>query len=154
MSNDLISRESLIENLRKFAPEHYNALINDLIMKEPVAFDKGKIIEELQRHSHNYYPSIDHYCISEKAVKLRKAIEIVEEGNVDSGTIPTDVITISLKELISEYGDNGTFFVKGKEIPAKDLIKELEDNTETGNEFRKDVTKTIISYFMKFGGSK
>lgn len=154
MSDDLISRESLIENLRKFAPEHYNALINDLIMKEPVAFDKGKIIEELQRHSHNYYPSIDHYCISEKAVKLRKAIEIVEKGNVDSGTIPTDVITISLKELISEYGDNGTFFVKGKEIPAKDLIKDLEYNTETGNEFRKDVTKTIISYFMKFGGSK
>ena len=37
MSDDLISRKSLIENLNKFAPEHYNALVNDLIAKEPTA---------------------------------------------------------------------------------------------------------------------
>jgi hypothetical protein len=35
--DDLISRKSLIDNLNKFAPEHYNALINMLIEKEPVA---------------------------------------------------------------------------------------------------------------------
>ena len=34
---EYIDRESLIKNLNKFAPEHYNALINDLIMKEPAA---------------------------------------------------------------------------------------------------------------------
>ena len=65
--------------------------------------------------------------------------------------IQPDVITNSLAELINDYGDNGTFFVKGKEIYAKDLLKELEDNTEIGHEFRKNVTKTIVSYFMKFG---
>ena len=48
MSDDLISRKSLIENLNKFAPEHYTALVNDLIMKEQTAFDKEKVIEELE----------------------------------------------------------------------------------------------------------
>ena len=47
MSDDLISRKSLIENLNKFAPEHYNALVNDLIAKEPTAFDKEKVHSEL-----------------------------------------------------------------------------------------------------------
>lgn len=48
MSDDLISRKSLIENLNKFAPEHYTALVNDLIMKEPTAFDKEMVIKELE----------------------------------------------------------------------------------------------------------
>ena len=33
--NDLISRKSLIDSLNRFAPEHFSALVNDLIMKEP-----------------------------------------------------------------------------------------------------------------------
>lgn len=37
--SDLISRKMLIENLKKFAPEHYSALVNDLIMKQPTVFD-------------------------------------------------------------------------------------------------------------------
>ena len=37
INDDLISRKSLIDSLNKFAPEHYNALINMLIEKEPVA---------------------------------------------------------------------------------------------------------------------
>lgn len=32
---DLIDRKHLIKNLNRFAPEHYSALINSLIMKEP-----------------------------------------------------------------------------------------------------------------------
>ena len=83
MSDDLISRKSLIENLNKFAPEHYTALVNDLIMKEPTAFDMEKVIEELRKHSHNYYPSIDHYCLSKKAVDLKTAIEIAEKGGIE-----------------------------------------------------------------------
>ena len=83
MSDDLISRKSLIENLNKFALKHYNTLVNDLIMKEPTAFDKDKVIEELQRRSHNYYPSIDHYCLSRKAVDLKDAIEIVKKGGLE-----------------------------------------------------------------------
>lgn len=83
MSDDLISRKSLIENLNKFAPEHYSALVNDLIAKEPTAFNKEEVIMEMKKYSHNFYPSIDHYCLSQKAVDLKKAIEIVEKGGVD-----------------------------------------------------------------------
>lgn len=83
MNDDLISRKSLIENLNKFALEHYNTLVNDLIMKEPIAFDKAKVVEKLQRYSHNYYPSIDHYCLSQKAVDLKDAIEIVKKGRIE-----------------------------------------------------------------------
>lgn len=83
MSNDLISRKSLIENLNKFAPEHYSALVNDLIAKEPTAFDKERVITEMKKNSHNFYPSIDHYCLSQKAVDLKNAIEIVEKGGIE-----------------------------------------------------------------------
>jgi hypothetical protein len=37
MDKEYIEREALIENLNKFAPEHYNALINMLIQKAPTA---------------------------------------------------------------------------------------------------------------------
>ena len=64
-------------------------LTKDRVENDPVriaaecaqtAFDKEKVIEELQKHSHNYYPSIDHYCTSVKAVKLRDVIDIIEKG--------------------------------------------------------------------------
>lgn len=83
MRDDLISRKSLIENLNKFAPEHYSALVNDLITKEPTAFNKEKVILEMKKYSHNFYSSIDHYCLSQKAVDLKKAIEIVEKGGIE-----------------------------------------------------------------------
>ena len=85
MSDDLISRESLIENLRRFAPEHYSALVNDLIIKEPTAFDKEKVIEELMKYSDD--PCTLHECgvRSEycSACMARKAIEIVEKGGIE-----------------------------------------------------------------------
>lgn len=34
---EYINRAELIENLNKFAPEHYNASINQLITKQPTA---------------------------------------------------------------------------------------------------------------------
>ena len=37
MTAEYINRAELIENLNKFAPEHYNALINQLITKQPTA---------------------------------------------------------------------------------------------------------------------
>ena len=61
MSDDLISRKSLIENLNEFAPEHYTALVNDLIMKEPTAFDKEKVIEELKRLKTNAFRYYNQY---------------------------------------------------------------------------------------------
>lgn len=91
MSDDLISRKALLEvidmsfnipilrmNLR---PEHEAVLkIREIIKNMPTAFDKEEVIKELQKHSHNYYPSIDHYCTSVKAVKLRGVIDIIEKG--------------------------------------------------------------------------
>ena len=40
---EYINRAELIENLNKFAPEHYNALINQLITKQPTA-DVVKVV--------------------------------------------------------------------------------------------------------------
>ena len=79
MSDDLISRKSLIENLNKFAPEHYTALVNDLIMKEPTAFDKEKVIEDLQEAGQSCNEAND-ICGAEA---IEYAIEIVEKGGIE-----------------------------------------------------------------------
>ena len=86
MSDDLISRKSLIENLNEFAPEHYTALVNYLIMKEPTAFDKEKVIEELKRLKTNafrYYNQYDDEQAFGESAAYRAAIEIVEKGRVE-----------------------------------------------------------------------
>ena len=62
--------------------ESGNRMLN-MIKRSSTAFDREKVIEELQKHSHNYYPSIDHYCLSRKAVDLKDAIEIVEKGGIE-----------------------------------------------------------------------
>ena len=80
MSNDLISRKSLIENLNKFAPEHYNSLVNDLIVKEPTAFDKEKVAEELRGQIEliSYNPmTVGRY------IKKDRVIKIVEKGGIE-----------------------------------------------------------------------
>lgn len=80
MSDDLISRKSLIENLNKFAPEHYNALVNNLIAKEPTAFDKEKVIEELKGQIElvSYNPTT-----AGRYIKKDRAIKIVEKGGIE-----------------------------------------------------------------------
>lgn len=80
--NDLISRKAVIEAVDRHTRED-GTLDDDIsIILEEVktTFDKEKVIKELQKHSHNYYPSIDHYCTSVKAVKLRDVIDIIEKG--------------------------------------------------------------------------
>lgn len=88
--NDLISRESLIEHLRQFAPEHYSAIVNDVIMREPVAFDKDKVLDQM-RHEHadavTMYLSAKHTA-HEYSSEVRKdaweeAIRIVEKGGIE-----------------------------------------------------------------------
>ena len=81
MSDDLISRKSLIENLNKFAPEYYNALINSLITKEPTAFDKEKVIEELNAERNLMYREDGTLMSARTKVSIDKAIEIVERGD-------------------------------------------------------------------------
>ena len=86
MSDDLISRKSLIENLNKFAPEHYTALVNDLIMKEQTAFDKGKVLEELKKHADIAIETNEAYG-SEVALgewsAYKQAEEIVKKGGIE-----------------------------------------------------------------------
>ena len=90
MSDDLISRKSLIKNLKKFAPEHYTALVNDLIMKEPTAFDKEKVIEELKELKMMYFLTIANtgdekmdLAYEKVGNALDKAIEIMEKGGIE-----------------------------------------------------------------------
>lgn len=103
MSDDLISRKAVIDYLRE---QNNNVIIEkykdgfvsedtcrgmesairafrNFILTLPTAFDKEKVITEMKKNSHNFYPSIDHYCLSQKAVDLKKAIEIVEKGGVE-----------------------------------------------------------------------
>ena len=93
MNDDLISRKSLIENLNKFAPEHYNTLINDLIAKEPTAFDKEKVIEELKtwekvlynagvqsKYAGLHNRASEYY---QESWAYHKAISIVEKGGLE-----------------------------------------------------------------------
>lgn len=90
MNDDLISRKSLIENLNKFAPEHYTALVNDLIMKEPTAFNKKKVIEELENLRAQYFITIantgdEKLGFAYKYIwnALDHAIKIVEKGGIE-----------------------------------------------------------------------
>ena len=85
MSDDLISRKALIENLNRFAPEHYSALVNDLITKEPTAYDKAKVIEELRDMKDVPHDDDVAEMVSTKIWNkaIQKAIEIVEKGGVE-----------------------------------------------------------------------
>lgn len=73
-----------------------------------------------------------------------------------STTPPTqpDAVTASLEELINDYGEDGFFIVDGVNYQANELLNELKTNSSVGEEFRKQITKTIVQYFMKFGDGK
>ena len=77
MSDDLISRKALIENLNRFAPEHYSALVNDLIMKQPTAFDREKVMEGLRDAADL---SVENGLWH---VELGRALEVVEKGGIE-----------------------------------------------------------------------
>ena len=63
-----------------------------------------------------------------------------------------DAVTASLEELINDYGEDGFFIVDGVNYKANELLNELKTNSSVGEKFRKQITKTIVQYFMKFGG--
>lgn len=85
MSDGLISRKALLNRFKYSETDNetdkaWICTVRRIIKEQPTSFDKEKVIKELQKHSHNYYPSIDHYCTSVKAVKLRDVIDIIEKG--------------------------------------------------------------------------
>ena len=91
-AGDLISRKELLgtEHLLMTDIVENDAIARYIleqvlfdIENAPAAFDEEKVIEKLEKNSHNYYPSIDHYCLAQKAVRLKDAIEIVEKEGDD-----------------------------------------------------------------------
>lgn len=52
--NDLISKKSLLDNLNRFAPEHYNALVNSLIEKEPAVDAVPVVCGEWEKFEYKY----------------------------------------------------------------------------------------------------
>lgn len=94
MSDDSISRKAVVDLIDKLGyinvSNHDDFRANcrmDKIRQEvselPTSFDKEKVIKEFRKRSHNFYPSIDHYCLSQKAVNLNDAIKIVEKGGIE-----------------------------------------------------------------------
>lgn len=77
---ELIDRNSLLANLNKFAPEHFNALVNDLIKKEPVATTEAEIrnkaiddfFDELQKYEKDDWLKLKMLSIYHIAEQLKE----------------------------------------------------------------------------------
>ena len=96
MSDDLISRKVLLEEIRSFrcsiaglragkgvlahAADEYRESILRIIEEQPKAFDKEKVIEELRNEIHLtvYDP-----MISGRYIKKERAIEVIEKGGIE-----------------------------------------------------------------------
>lgn len=53
------------------------------LMDVTVAKAVKEFAERLKGKCHNYYPSIDHYCCSEKAVNVKDIDELVKKYEVE-----------------------------------------------------------------------
>ena len=86
MSDDLISRKALIENLMQEIPLAENVhIFRDIIENQPTAFDKEKVIEQIKVLSTGIILNTnicDDYA--EGYVRAAKdIIEIVEKGGIE-----------------------------------------------------------------------
>lgn len=78
MSDDLISRQALIENLMQEIPLAENVhIFIDIIENQQTAFDKEKVIEELQSPCNYTIVAGKHFTT------VDRAIEIVEKGGIE-----------------------------------------------------------------------
>lgn len=105
---DYINREELIKNLKKFAPEHYSALVNTLIEKQPAAdvvsigvhqqvrWERDTAIEQLEEYG---------VCFGEK----KKDLVEVKHGNWLIIENPN-----SLSVICSNCKENYYVFKKGQ----------------------------------------
>ena len=62
-----------------------------------------------------------------------------------------DSVLVSLEDLILKYGEDGIFTIDDTDYTAEELLKELRMGSLVGEKFRKQITETIVTYFMKFG---
>ena len=79
-------------------------------------------------------------------------VRIMREALENLPSAQPDAVTASLEELLNDYGEDGFFIVDGVNYQANELLNELKTNSSVGEKFRKQITKTIVQYFMKFGG--
>ena len=97
MSDDLISRKALIENLMQEIPLAENVhIFRDIIENQPTAFDKEKVIDELvelRQREYNDYDDESETLDGEEIYdegrsqgrfeEYHRAIEIVEKGGIE-----------------------------------------------------------------------
>lgn len=101
---------------------------------------------------HSLYPSAPIMRMNRKRwekkykpyIEAEKALEMLPSAQPDA-------VTANLEELINDYGEDGYFIVDGVNYQANELLNELKINSSVGEKFRKQITKTIVQYFMKFG---
>ena len=82
MSNDLISREALMERLIPILNEHgdmyFAGKVIEMLNCIPTAFDKKKVMEELQEAADlSVEDGLWH-------IELQEAFEIIEEAGIDT----------------------------------------------------------------------
>ena len=75
--SDFISRQSLIDALNKFAPEHYTALVNSIIMKEPSAVPTCNKTEQVE-DCISRQAAIEHYRVTDPAGTFAYCDSIIE----------------------------------------------------------------------------
>lgn len=95
MSDDLISRKALLEEIRSFrcsitglragkgvlarAADEYRKSILQIIEDQPTAFDKEKVTEELKGEIELV---IHNPMIAGRYIKKSRAVEIIEKGGI------------------------------------------------------------------------
>lgn len=95
MSNDLISRNALLEGVNYYythtpndSPEHYAyGVVLKEIREHPAAFDKEKVIDELKNLKDKLIDCKD-LCLECLEIEcdqcaLKKALEIVKKGGIE-----------------------------------------------------------------------
>ena len=66
----------------------------------------------------------------------------------------TDPILKCLLQLKYEYNSTGNFVINGREIALDQMLEEVRNKTEIGEDFTIEVFKNVITFMMKFGGDE
>ena len=90
MSDDLISRKALIEELREIMNEPHNVMFLmgigaavSIIEHRTAAFDKEKVIEELNAERNLMYREDGTLMSARTKVSIDKAVEIIRKGGIE-----------------------------------------------------------------------
>lgn len=91
MSDDLISRKALLKKLEVFndrdhGNEHFLLGIEsakEIIKNEPTAFDKEKVIEELNSERNLMYREDGTLMGARTQISIDRAVDIVEKGGIE-----------------------------------------------------------------------